>query len=69
MMVGSITWTAKQGDAIARGDVQGYFSYGGSTVITVFPRGSVKFDEDLVKNSNEAIETQVRVGEQIGKFV
>jgi len=69
MLVGSITWTVKQGDAAVKGDEQGYFSYGGSTCIAVFERGSIKFDDDLLENSRNALETQVRVGMQIGRFV
>lgn len=30
MMVGSIAWTVKQGDNVAKGDEMGYFAYGGS---------------------------------------
>jgi len=45
----------------------GKFLYGGSTVITVFPKGEVTLDEDLVKNSEELkCETQMRVGWRVG---
>lgn len=64
--VGSITWTVKQGDATVKGDEQGYFSYGGSTCIAVFERGSIKFDDDLVENSRNALETQGALGTRSG---
>ncbi|KAF7983397.1 hypothetical protein HWV62_22415 [Athelia sp. TMB] len=68
LLVGSVNWTngGTPGNAVARGEELGYFAYGGSTVIAVFPQGVVKFDEDLVVNSNEPIETLVKVGYSIG---
>jgi hypothetical protein len=44
-----------------------YFAYGGSTVIAVFPKGLIEFDADLLKNSEDTIETLVKVGYSIGK--
>ncbi|GAA5933894.1 hypothetical protein JCM3775_000317 [Rhodotorula graminis] len=69
MLVGAIKRTVDEGAEVKRGDELGFFSYGGSTIIAVFPAGSVKFDDDLVKNSKDRIETVVRAGEQIGRFV
>ena len=66
MMVGSIILTCKEGDQIRRGEEMGYFKFGGSTVILVLPRENIAFDADLVKNSNEGIETLVRVGMSVG---
>ena len=63
MLVGSIVWTkgSEKGGTVKRGEELGYFAYGGSTVVVVFPKGLVEFDEDLVKNSSESIETLVKV--------
>ncbi|GAA5867688.1 hypothetical protein JCM8547_001342 [Rhodosporidiobolus lusitaniae] len=69
MLVGSIKRTVPQGESVKRGGELGYFAYGGSTVIALFPPGTVKFDEDLVRNSKAKLETAVRVGEQIGRFI
>lgn len=93
LLVGSIVWThdvrcgccqefctmidtifQKQ---VKRGDEIGYFAYGGSTLVAVFPPGVIKFDDDLVKNSigegpaaagKEAIETLMKVGYSLGKI-
>ncbi|KAM7258939.1 hypothetical protein ACFE04_014680 [Oxalis oulophora] len=65
-MVGSITFTKKEGDVVKKGDEFGYFSFGGSTVICVFEKGAIQIDEDLVKNSARSLETLVRVGETLG---
>lgn len=66
MMVGSTVITAKEGDHVKRGDELGYFKFGGSTIVTLFEAGMVKFDADLVENSSQALETLVRVGMAIG---
>lgn len=49
------------------GFILGYFAYGGSTIVVVFKAGMVKWDDDLRHNSNNSMETLVRVGEQIGR--
>ena len=45
----------------------GYFAYGGSTIVVVFKAGMVKWDDDLRHNSNNSMETLVRMGEHIGE--
>jgi hypothetical protein len=45
----------------------GYFAYGGSTIVIVFKAGMVKWDDDLRHNSNNSMETLVRMGEHIGQ--
>ena len=59
-----------------RGDELGYFAYGGSTIVAIFPPDFVTFDEDLVERSapfgnvggNRAIETLVKVGNSLGRW-
>ncbi|KAK5730315.1 hypothetical protein LTR15_000252 [Elasticomyces elasticus] len=55
MLVGSIKYNdgVKVGAEIKRGQCLGAFYYGGSTVIVAYPKGEIKLDEDLVKNSTE----------------
>lgn len=66
MMVGSTVITAKAGSRVSRTDELGYFQFGGSTLVVLFQKGKVKFDEDLLENSKGAVETLVRVGMSIG---
>ncbi|CUS24509.1 LAQU0S17e00518g1_1 [Lachancea quebecensis] len=66
MMVGSIILTCKEGDTVERGQELGYFKFGGSTILLVVPSQKVMFDTDLLNNSNERIETLVKVGMSIG---
>jgi phosphatidylserine decarboxylase len=61
MLVGSVVWTKKEGDEVKRGGELGYFAYGGSTIMVVFPKGFVNFDQDLVENSKKPIETLMKV--------
>ncbi|EME88871.1 uncharacterized protein MYCFIDRAFT_201692 [Pseudocercospora fijiensis CIRAD86] len=67
MMVGSTVITRKKGDNVKRAEELGYFKFGGSTILLLFEPGVMRFDEDLVANSNGALETLVRVGMSIGR--
>lgn len=59
MMVGSTVITRKAGDHVGRAEELGYFKFGGSTLLVLFEPGKMLFDEDLVDNSNGAVETLV----------
>ena len=67
-MVGSIRQTYKPFTKIKKGDEKGYFEFGGSTIILLFKDGSVKFDDDLLENSRNHVETKISMGESIGKI-
>jgi phosphatidylserine decarboxylase len=67
MMVGSIKTTVEEGQAVKRGEEFGYFAFGGSTIVVLFERGVVEWDEDLLINGRASLETLVRVGMGIGK--
>lgn len=64
-MVGSIQYLKGEGP-VTKGEEHGYFEFGGSTVLLLFQRGKINFDEDLVKNSKRKLETLVRVNTRIG---
>lgn len=65
-MVGSIQFSKSEGDHVRKGEEFGYFSFGGSTVICVFEKGAIDFDEDLVANSERSLETLVFMGMSLG---
>jgi phosphatidylserine decarboxylase len=65
MCVGSIVHSYQPGPVQA-GDEKGYFQFGGSTVVIVFPANSIQFDQDLIDNTYRGIETFLRMGEGIG---
>ncbi|KAL5119979.1 phosphatidylserine decarboxylase [Pleosporales sp. CAS-2024a] len=66
MMVGSTVITRKPGEHVKRAEELGYFKFGGSTILLLFEPGQMKYDDDLVDNSNSALETLIRVGMSIG---
>jgi len=65
-MVGSIVQTYVPGRATAKGAEKGLFKFGGSCVVTIFRRGKIKLDADLVKHSAEGMEVYARMGERLG---
>ncbi|KAI0706958.1 phosphatidylserine decarboxylase-domain-containing protein [Earliella scabrosa] len=69
MMVGSIHTTVQEGQQVKRGDEFGYFAFGGSTIVVLFEKGVVEWDEDLLINSRACLETLVRVGMGLGRNV
>ncbi|KAG9124872.1 hypothetical protein FRC07_009935 [Ceratobasidium sp. 392] len=70
MLVGSVNWSnPAEGTKVAKGEDIGWFQYGGSTVIAVFPGERVKWDDDLVAASEQGTEMMVRVGEKIGQAI
>jgi len=64
--VGSIAFTYKVGDYVEKGADIGYFQFGGSTVVVVFPKDSVHFDDDLLRHSELRVEALLRQGQRIG---
>lgn len=50
-----------------KGEEKGYFEFGGSTIVLLFKKGVLNLDDDILRNSNEDIETIVKYGERIGK--
>lgn len=64
--VGTIVQTYK-GVSHTKGEERGYFKFGGSTVVVITKAGALKFDDDIVKNSAEGLETRVKCGERIAQ--
>lgn len=59
MMVGSIILTANVNDRLSRTDELGYFAFGGSTLVVLFEKNAIRFDDDLIQNGSESLETLV----------
>ncbi len=64
--VGSIGEEFVAGRTVAKGDPKGWFAFGGSCVATVFQRGRIRFEDDLVAQSAQQIETYARMGDRLG---
>lgn len=63
-MVGSIVQTYKPNSYVKKGDEKGYFLFGGSTCIMVFEKDRVEIDEDIIRNTQNRIETRIYMGEK-----
>ena len=64
-LVGGIHPTARTG-AVEKGDEKGYFSFGGSCLVTVWPRGRIRFADDLIKQSSQGVELYAKMGDKLG---
>lgn len=65
--VGGIVDTATPGP-VAKGEEKGYFRFGGSMVITLFPSGTFEPAEDLRDQSGAGIELYARMGDRMGSL-
>ena len=65
-MVGGIVQTYKANSSVKKGEEKGYFLFGGSTCILVFEKDKVVIDEDIIKNTQNKIETRIYMGEKFG---
>jgi phosphatidylserine decarboxylase len=68
LFVGSIVQTYRAGMNVEKGLEKGFFKFGGSTSIFFAEEGGLKFDEDLIQNSHNNLETYVKMGEKIGEL-
>jgi phosphatidylserine decarboxylase len=68
-MVGTIFQTFSPGRAVKKGEEKGLFQFGGSCVVTIFKKGRIRFDADLVKSSADGMEVYARMGDRLGEAV
>jgi len=66
-MVGSIIQTYPANTSVNKGDEKGYFAFGGSTLVLLIEKGRITFDEDLLSNTKNGLETYIKMGENIAK--
>lgn len=67
--VGAIHQTYTPGRPVAKGEEQGYFSFGGSTVMTFFEPGRVQLADDLLEHTVDCLETFARQGDCMGRIL
>lgn len=66
-MVGTIKQLYVGGKPVAKGDEKGLFKFGGSCVVTIFQKGKIRFDADLVAPGAAGVEVYARMGERLGE--
>lgn len=64
--VGTIRQTFVPGRPAVKGEEKGLFAFGGSCVITIFQRGRMRFDADLLVPSANHMETYAKMGDRMG---
>jgi phosphatidylserine decarboxylase len=64
--VGAIHQTYTPEVLTSKGAEKGYFSFGGSSLILLFPPNTIRFDEDLIKATAQNIEIRCLMGQQMG---
>jgi phosphatidylserine decarboxylase len=65
--VGSIQQSFVPGRPVQKGEEKGLFAFGGSCVITLFQKGRIRFDEDILAQSANHLETYARMGDRLGE--
>lgn len=64
--VGSIVSTVNSGAVVGKGDEKGFFRFGGSMVMTLFPQGAFEPAPDLAVQSSDGVELYARMGDRMG---
>lgn len=54
-------------EVFKRGQEKGMFEFGGSTIVMLFQKNTIKVDENIVQNTRSNKETVVRMGNKIGE--
>ncbi|MCC5834603.1 MAG: phosphatidylserine decarboxylase [Opitutales bacterium] len=67
--VGSIQSAFKPDVSVEKGAHKGWFEFGGSSTITIFPKGSVELAADLLDHSCVFTEIYAHMGDQMGVMV
>lgn len=65
--VGGIFFTYRNRNNIKKGDEMGYFAFGGSTVITVFPENNLSVCPELLKANSLGYEFYARMGDHFAE--
>ena len=65
--VGSIVQTFEPAKHYAKGDEKGYFSIGGSCILLLFEPARIQFDQDLIENTQQGLETLGHLGQTLGR--
>jgi phosphatidylserine decarboxylase len=62
MYVGRVVQTSPAPGKKLKGREKGYFGLGGSSIVLVFKKGAVKFDDDILDWSAKSVSSRVKMG-------
>ena len=66
--VGSVHITAQSGKFHVKGTELGYFSFGGSSLITIFQPDMIHLDNKLIQMTKQGHESYGKMGEAMGRI-
>lgn len=64
--VGSVKITSQLPADISKGEEYGYFLFGGSSVLTLFEKGSISIADDLLESTSQGMELYAKMGQSLG---
>ncbi|MBX7066475.1 MAG: archaetidylserine decarboxylase [Parachlamydiales bacterium] len=67
--VGTIRQTYTPDKKVKKGEEKGYFEFGGSCIVLFFEKGRILFDDDLIRNTENGLETRSNFGQPLGRAV
>lgn len=67
--VGKIVQTFNEKKSFKKGDEKGYFLFGGSTVILCGEKGKWTPCSDILKNTEQGVETYIHLGDSLGELI
>lgn len=67
--VGGIHQSFVAGHPVNKGQEKGWFSFGGSMTMVLFPPGMVELDADLLTSTREGLETHALMGQKMGSLI
>lgn len=65
--VGTIQQTYEPGKSYPKGEEKGFFEFGGSTVLLLFEKNTIVFDQDFIEASKQGLEIKAHMGEPLGR--
>lgn len=65
MIVGKIALTYSPDRYYHKADEAGYFEFGGSTIVLIFPKNTVRFDQKFKEN----VACEIKMGERIAEWI
>lgn len=68
LCVGKISQTHTPHRWHKKGDEAGYFSFGGSTIVLVFKKGTLEVNPEIISNSIEGRETAIKMGQKVASI-
>ena len=67
--VGSIQETYVVDRFQVKGAEKGYFEFGGSALILLFPKNTIQFDSDLLAATEQGLEMRCLLGQSMGRAI